>query len=128
MAPGLSGSLYGGGPSPQYATRDTSHQWFSGDGMVNAFHIHAGNVAYSNRWARTPKWQLEHAAGRALLDTFGNPATTAPPGRRAATAAWPKPACYGMATGSLHLRSRIQPLNSILAHWLPTDTRALATA
>jgi carotenoid cleavage dioxygenase len=78
LPPGLSGSLYRVGPSPQYAPRDNDYHWFSGDGMVHAFHIDAGVVSYRNRWARTPKWQLEHEAGHALFGTFGNPATSDP--------------------------------------------------
>lgn len=78
LPPGLSGSLYRVGPNPQYAPRDNHYHWFSGDGMVHAFHIADGRVSYSNRWARTPKWQLEHEAGRALFGTFGNPATSDP--------------------------------------------------
>jgi carotenoid cleavage dioxygenase-like enzyme len=78
IPPGLSGSLYRVGPSPQYAPRDSNYHWFSGDGMVHAFHIEGGRVSYSNRWARTPKWQMEHEAGRALFGTFGNPATSDP--------------------------------------------------
>jgi carotenoid cleavage dioxygenase-like enzyme len=76
MPPGLSGSLYRVGPNPHYAPRDNNYHWFSGDGMVHAFHIDEGRVSYSNRWARTPKWQLENDAGRALFGTFGNPATS----------------------------------------------------
>ena len=85
---GLSGSLYRVGPNPQYAPRDNSYHWFSGDGMVHAFHIGSGKVSYSNRWARTPKWELEHEAGRALFGTFGNPATSDPlaQGRNGGTA------------------------------------------
>ena len=88
LPPGLSGSLYRVGPSPQYAPRDDSYHWFSGDGMVHAFHIGKGRVSYRNRWARTPKWQLEHEAGRALFGTFGNPATSDPlvQGRNGGTA------------------------------------------
>jgi carotenoid cleavage dioxygenase len=84
----LSGSLYRVGPNPQYVPRDNNYHWFSGDGMVHAFHIDKGRVSYSNRWTRTPKWQLEHAAGRALFGTFGNPATSAPEaqGRNGGTA------------------------------------------
>jgi carotenoid cleavage dioxygenase len=78
LPPGLSGSLYRVGPNPQFAPRDDSYHWFSGDGMVHAFHIGGGKVSYSNRWARTPKWQLEHEAGHALFGTFGNPATSDP--------------------------------------------------
>lgn len=75
---GLSGSLYRVGPNPQYPPRDGNYHWFSGDGMVHAFHIARGKVSYRNRWARTPKWQREHEAGRALFGTFGNPATSDP--------------------------------------------------
>jgi len=78
MPTALSGSLYRVGPNPRYAPRDGNYHWFSGDGMVHAFHIGEGRVSYSNRWARTPKWQLEHEAGRALFGTFGNPATSDP--------------------------------------------------
>lgn len=74
----LSGALYRVGPNPQYAPRDDNYHWFSGDGMVHAFFIANGQVAYRNRWARTPKWELEHQAGRALFGTFGNPATSDP--------------------------------------------------
>ena len=32
--------------------------------MIHAFHIEDGSVSYMNRWVRTPKWQVEHEAGR----------------------------------------------------------------
>lgn len=75
---GLSGALYRVGPNPQYAPSDHDYHWFSGDGMVHAFFIDQGQVAYRNRWARTPKWQMEHQARRALFGSFGNPATSDP--------------------------------------------------
>lgn len=86
--PELSGTLYRVGPSPQFAPRDAHYHWFSGDGMVHAFHIDGGTVSYRNRWVRTPKWLLEHDAGRALFGTFGNPATSDPAahGRNGGTA------------------------------------------
>lgn len=74
----LSGTLYRVGPNPHYPPRDDNYHWFAGDGMVHAFHIDDGKVSYGNRWARTPKWQLEHDAGQALFGTFGNPATSDP--------------------------------------------------
>ena len=74
----LSGTLYRVGPNPQYAPRDGNYHWFAGDGMVHAFFIDEGKVAYANRWARTPKWTLENRAGQALFGTFGNPATSDP--------------------------------------------------
>ncbi len=69
---GLRGTLYRNGPNPQFAPADPArHHWFLGDGMVHAFHIRDGRVAYRNRWVRTPRWQAEHAAGRALFGGFG---------------------------------------------------------
>ncbi len=65
MPEGLSGTLYRNGPNPQFAPRGPYH-WFSGDGMLHAFHISDGKVSYRNRWVRTPKWELEHANGEGL--------------------------------------------------------------
>jgi hypothetical protein len=31
-----------------------------------------------NRWVRTPKWEAEHAAHKALFGSWGNPATSDP--------------------------------------------------
>jgi carotenoid cleavage dioxygenase len=74
----LAGTLYRNGPNPQFPPRDANHHWFLGDGMIHAFHIEDGRVSYRNRWVRTPKWQLEHAAHKALYGSWGNPATTDP--------------------------------------------------
>lgn len=74
----LAGTLYRVGPNPQFDPRDPFYHWFAGDGMVHAFHVGHGKVAYRNRWLRTPKWLLEHQAGKALFGTFGNPATSDP--------------------------------------------------
>ncbi|TXL70813.1 carotenoid oxygenase family protein [Vineibacter terrae] len=72
MPKAICGSLYRNGPNPQFAPRGPYH-WFSGDGMVHAFHIENGRVAYLNRWVRTPKWQLENQEGEGLSGAFGNP-------------------------------------------------------
>lgn len=74
----LAGTLYRNGPNPQFAPRDTHHHWFIGDGMIHAFHIDGGRVSYRNRWVRTPKWQAENAAHKALFGSWSNPATTDP--------------------------------------------------
>ena len=74
----LAGTLYRNGPNPQFAPRDANHHWFIGDGMIHAFHVGNGRVSYRNRWVQTPKWQMEHAAGRALFGSWGNPATSDP--------------------------------------------------
>ncbi len=74
---GLRGTLYRTGPNPQFEPRGDYH-WFSGDGMIHAFHVEDGKVSYRNRYVRTPKWELEHEHGRALFGSFGNPMTTDP--------------------------------------------------
>ncbi|ANK80086.1 MAG: carotenoid oxygenase [Rhizobiales bacterium NRL2] len=77
IPPELDGTLFRIGPNPQYPPRDRQHHWFAGDGMVHAFRIRDGRVGWSNRWVRTPKFELERAAGEALFGTFGNPLTSA---------------------------------------------------
>jgi len=74
----LVGVLYRNGPNPQFEPRDANHHWFAGDGMIHAFSFANGKVSYRNRFVRTPKWEIEHAAGRSLFGTFGNPLTTDP--------------------------------------------------
>ena len=65
----LNGVFYRNGPNPQFEPRGRYH-WFVGDGMIHAFFVEGGKVAYRNRYVRTPKWQVEHAAGRALFGGF----------------------------------------------------------
>ena len=65
----LNGTLYRNGPNPQFDAPG-SH-WFVGDGMLHAFHLENGRASYRNRWVRTPKWQAEHDAGRAMFGGFG---------------------------------------------------------
>ena len=74
---GLNGAFYRNGPNPQFEPRD-EHHWFAGDGMIHAFFVEGGKVRYRNRFVRTPKWELEHAAGRAMFGVFGNPMTSDP--------------------------------------------------
>lgn len=74
----LNGTLFRIGPNPQYPPRDRNHHWFAGDGMVHGFRFREGRASYLNRWARTPKFLAERAAGEALFGTFGNPMTTDP--------------------------------------------------
>ncbi len=65
----LNGTLYRNGPNPQFDAPDA--HWFVGDGMLHAFHLENGRASYRNRWVRTPKWQAEREAGRALFAGFG---------------------------------------------------------
>jgi carotenoid cleavage dioxygenase len=77
MPRGLAGSLYRNGPNPQFEP-DTDYHWFIGDGMIHGFHVEDGKVRYSNRYVRTPKWTMEHEAGRRLFNTWGDPRTADP--------------------------------------------------
>src|SRR3984885_4398438 len=72
----LHGTLYRNGPNPQFDSPDA--HWFVGDGMLHAFHLENGRASYRNRWVRTPKWQAEHEAGRALFGGFGQKLPDAP--------------------------------------------------
>lgn len=74
----LCGTYYRNGPDPQYPPREDGYHWFMGDGMVHAFAIESGRVAYRNRWMRTKKFEFERAAGRSLFGLFGNPFTSEP--------------------------------------------------
>ena len=73
----LNGSFYRIGPNPQFAPR-RNYNPLNGDGMVHAFHLRSGRVAYRNRWVRTRQWNLERVAGRALFGAPGNPAESDP--------------------------------------------------
>jgi carotenoid cleavage dioxygenase-like enzyme len=73
----LNGTLYRNGPNPQFESPGA--HWFVGDGMLHAFHLENGRASYRNRWVRTPKWQAEHDAGRALFGGFGQKLPDAPP-------------------------------------------------
>ena len=73
----LEGSLYRVGPNPKFVP-DQGYHWFFGAGMVHAFHFDNGRVNYVNRWARTPKFEAEQAAGKPLSMSFvTNPDTGA---------------------------------------------------
>ncbi|HXU99301.1 MAG TPA: carotenoid oxygenase family protein [Caulobacteraceae bacterium] len=76
MPADLAGALYRIGPNPQFAPRG-AYNPLRGDGMIHAFHVGQGRVAYRNRWVRTRQWALERAAGRALFAT-ANPGDNDP--------------------------------------------------
>jgi carotenoid cleavage dioxygenase-like enzyme len=62
----IRGALYLNGPNPQFEPRGDYH-WFVGDGMIHCFFVEDGKVRYRNRYVRTPKYELENAAGKALF-------------------------------------------------------------
>lgn len=74
---GLAGTFYRIGPNPQFAPRPPYNP-LDADGMVQAFVVKDGRVAYRNRWVRTRRWTLERAAGRALFGPPGDPRASDP--------------------------------------------------
>src|SRR5207253_3137602 len=68
----LDGTFYRIGPNPQFEPRGRYNP-LQGDGMVHAFTLRSGRARYRNRWVRTRQWTAEHAAGRALHATSGDP-------------------------------------------------------
>jgi carotenoid cleavage dioxygenase-like enzyme len=71
----LNGAFYRVQPDPQFPPRLGDDIAFNGDGMITRFHIHDGECDFKQRWARTDKWKLEKAAGKALFGAYRNPLT-----------------------------------------------------
>ncbi|TLZ24282.1 MAG: carotenoid oxygenase family protein, partial [Gammaproteobacteria bacterium] len=71
----LNGAFFRVQPDPQFPPRLGDDIAFNGDGMISRFHIHDGRCDFRQRWARTDKWKLERAAGRALFGAYRNPLT-----------------------------------------------------
>ncbi len=71
----MRGAFYRTGPNPQFDPRDGQYHAFAGDGMIHGFYLdpESNKAHYRNRWVRTPKWQTENKAGRALFGSFGAP-------------------------------------------------------
>ena len=73
VPPDLHGTLYRVGPGKHEVAGHAYDHWLDGDGMVRAFRIAAGRVAFRNRWVRTPWFERETAAGRPLYLNFATP-------------------------------------------------------
>jgi carotenoid cleavage dioxygenase len=74
----MDGAFYRVHPDPQFAPRKPGDQFFNGDGMVTMFRIKDGKVGFRQRYAKTDKWKLENAAGKALFGSYRNPLTDDP--------------------------------------------------
>jgi carotenoid cleavage dioxygenase-like enzyme len=72
----LAGAYYRNGPNPQFDPQGMYLSIF-GDGMIHGFFLEpnkdGGRAHYRNRWVRTPRWQAENKAGRALFGYMGEP-------------------------------------------------------
>ncbi len=65
LPPDLSGMFLRNGPNPQFPPIGQYH-WFDGDGMIHAVQIQDGLASYRNRYVRTPGFQMEQEAGKAI--------------------------------------------------------------
>jgi all-trans-8'-apo-beta-carotenal 15,15'-oxygenase len=77
MPLGLEGTLYRNGPGLFERDNQRKKCLLDGDGMVQAFTLQGGRVAYRNRFVRTAKYVEETAAGHYLHATWS---TRAPGG------------------------------------------------
>jgi carotenoid cleavage dioxygenase len=78
IPPEICGAFYRVQPDPQFPPLLGNDIPFNGDGMVTMFSFANGRVDFRQRWARTDKWKLEHAAGRSLFGAYRNPLTDDP--------------------------------------------------
>ena len=75
IPPELDGAFFRVQPDPQFPPRLGDDISFNGDGMITRFHFHDGQCDFRQRWAKTDKWKLENAAGKALFGAYRNPLT-----------------------------------------------------
>ncbi|WP_131827473.1 carotenoid oxygenase family protein, partial [Moorena producens] len=61
----LRGKFIQNGPNPKFEPLGRYHM-FDGDGMLHSIDFQDGAISYKNRWIRTPMFQAEEKAGRAL--------------------------------------------------------------
>jgi carotenoid cleavage dioxygenase len=78
IPPEINGAFYRVQPDPQFPPLLGNDIPFNGDGMITMFSFENGRVHFRQRWARTDKWKLEHAAGRSLFGAYRNPLTDDP--------------------------------------------------
>lgn len=67
----LQGSFYRNMPARLSRGDQRYQHWFDGDGMVQAFRLHAGRIAHQGRFVETHKFLADEAAGRMSRQTFG---------------------------------------------------------
>ena len=72
----LNGTFYRNGPNPQVPPSNEYH-FFTGDGMIHAFHFDNGRVSHRNRWARTERFKIEQRVGESMFSGM-NPLDTDP--------------------------------------------------
>ncbi|MPT47559.1 MAG: carotenoid oxygenase family protein [Sphingobium sp.] len=75
IPPEMDGAFFRVQPDPQFPPLLGDDIAFNGDGMISMFRFKDGKVSFTQRWAKTDKWKLENAAGRALFGSYRNPLT-----------------------------------------------------
>jgi len=74
----IDGAFYRVQPEHQFPPKLGDDIAFNGDGLISMFRIKDGKITFKQRWARTDKWKLENAAGKALFGAYRNPLTDDP--------------------------------------------------
>ena len=71
----LDGAFFRVAPDPHFPPKLGDDIFFGGDGAVTRFRIKNGKVDMKHRYVRTPKFEMEEKAGRALWGAYRNPLT-----------------------------------------------------
>jgi all-trans-8'-apo-beta-carotenal 15,15'-oxygenase len=67
----LQGRYFRNGPGLMQRGGTRYRHWFDGDGLVQAWTLHAGRASHRARFVQTEKFRAEQEAGRFLLPAFG---------------------------------------------------------
>jgi carotenoid cleavage dioxygenase-like enzyme len=74
----IRGAFFRAVPDPAHPPRDPNDIALSGDGMVSRFLIENGSVDHDIRYVRTPRFEAERKARKALFGKYRNPFTDLP--------------------------------------------------
>ena len=85
-------------PDPAIPPLFADDSILSGDGMISRFRFENGAVDHEIRYLRTPRFEAERKARRALFGRYRNPFTDLPE-VATSTAPWPTPRRCGTAAG-----------------------------
>lgn len=74
----IKGTFYRAQPDPAWPPKYGQDIPLNGDGMVTTFSFENGYASYKSRYVRTPKFEAERKAGKALFGIYRNPYTDDP--------------------------------------------------
>ena len=78
IPPQVNGTFYRSCLDRQYPPRFPDDTPYNADGAVDMFRIADGHVDFRTRYVRTPRYEVEHAARRALFGKYRNRYTDEP--------------------------------------------------